>query len=256
VTSAASPPPVSPFVGLFELPPFDAQTWEEQSDCVLERLPLAAEAWLLKSFLTPRQVQLLRDPACANCVTPVGINGMAKGFEPGDQVGFWRASAVDATLAAMMWERVPPQLKEPRRFDETTHADWEGHTGWTPDGVNSLFRFLLYRAGEGSLIAHYDAPYVQSNERQTLYSFLIYLTDSQESGATRFLDDGQDGVPFSQRQFADWDRHGAPSEVRHVVRAKAGDALLFEHRVLHDVLLKSGPADELSLRLDLLFRKS
>lgn len=213
----------------------------------------APQGWRLTQLLSPQEVQVLREQGMDACSQPVGIDGILGHYQPGSAIGSWRASFFSEELSLRLWSRLKG-LDFHRTFSEQGHADWQGHSTWEAVGVNSLFRFILYKPGEGELVAHYDAPYVANSELSSLYTLLLYLTDAQDEGATRFLHDEQQCLPFSQRDFSDWSRCALPEEVAFTSMPQAGDALVFEHRLLHD----SQPVtrqSKLVMRSDVMFRK-
>lgn len=76
-------------------------------------------------------------------------------------------------------------------------------------GANERVR--CYRYGPGQRFApHYDGAFVRDEREQSLVSFLVYLNEGFVGGETNFLQIGRTVVP------------------------RAGMALLFQHRVLHE----------------------
>lgn len=80
-----------------------------------------------------------------------------------------------------------------------------------------------------ALVTHFDGAFVRDDHEQSLVSFLVYLNDGFEGGETVF-----------------------PQIVRTIV-PRAGMALLFQHRVLHEgAPVRSGV--KYVLRSDLMYR--
>ena len=52
-------------------------------------------------------------------------------------------------------------------------------------GLNELFRFYRYDVDQ-QFNWHYDAPYQRNQNEQSFYTFMIYLNDDFEGGATAF----------------------------------------------------------------------
>lgn len=216
-------------------------------------LGLSAQAWRVCNLLSPEEVTVLAAHARDNCVQPVGLDGIAPNYAPGDDIGSWRASAFSDALADVIWARLGG-LPWKKSFSEEDCSDREGHEHWVADGVNPLFRFIRYQPGHNKLVAHYDGPFVQSTARRSLYTLLLYLTDHPLEGETRFVRDEQRSLPFTQRSFADWRRCALDQEVEHVIYPVAGDALVFEHRLLHDATsLKA--SEKLVMRSDIFFSR-
>jgi len=223
-------------------------------ETALVRLPLRARAWHLQGFLGRELTQYLRETGIADTTLPVGLDGIAAHYREGGPIGSWRASIFDERLAQHFWQRLPDGFRHVHCFDAAGSSDWDGHCAWRPDGVNPLCRYIRYQCPQGQLVAHYDAPYVDTPARRSLWSLLVYLTDN-EDGATRFLRDPQESLPFSRRDFRDQQSVGKDSDVLFATHPKAGDALLFEHRILHDSQPIVRGADKLVLRTDLMFSK-
>ena len=100
----------------------------------------------------------------------------------------------DFELASRLWARARPHVPEPigERF---------------PIGLNERFRLYRYAPGQ-RFKWHADAPYGRADGEISLLTFMIYLNDGYEGGATRF-------------------------EAAKVV-GKAGMALLFQHGLIHE----------------------
>lgn len=217
-------------------------------------LPVRGLGWHISKLLSPAEVEVLVQHGRTQCTVEVGTDGIRPNYQPGDPVGSYRASAFSGFLAERLWGRLAA-LNWPTRFDSLGSTDWAGHAHWRADGVNPLFRFIHYRPGQGELVGHYDAPYVETEDRRTLFTLLLYLTDNELEGATRFIEDAQAAKPFEARDFSDWSRCAREDEVVASVSPRAGDALVFEHRLLHD----SSPvwlSDKLVARSDIFFSKA
>ena len=187
---------------------------------------------------------------------PVGIDGIRRETPP-ETVGSYRASLYDPAFAEALWERLRGCLPAVRLFDAgTAETDWDGHPVWQPVGINPLFRFIRYLDG-GKLVPHYDAPYVETPLRRTLMSLVVYLDDpAGGQGATRFIRDPQDGRPLAERDLADWARDARPEEVVARSEPRAGKAIVFDHRVLHDSEAISGDTVKTIMRTDIVFERA
>ncbi len=96
-------------------------------------------------------------------------------------------------LAASLFARALPHL--PAAID-----------GWTPSGFNERFRFYRYTS-EQYFKWHQDGTHRPSAHEESFLTFIIYLNDSYEGGATEFA----------------WEK----------VQPMAGRALVFPHRLRH-----------------------
>lgn len=188
-----------------------------------------------------------------NAWQAVGLDGYAN--QPYEQIGNYRLSNYNEGFAQALWKRLKPFVEIPRRFGPLTPTDHDGHFNWRAVGINPLMRFIRYKEG-GQLVAHYDASYVESHERRSLMSLVIYLT-SNSSGATRFIRDPQAGKPMDQMNFSDWDRVADTNEVLFSNQPQAGSAILFDHRILHDGQpIDQGEEDKIIIRTDLMFERT
>lgn len=185
---------------------------------------------------------------------PVGVTGLADG----QGVGSMRATAWSPALAAALWQRLRPAAPSVRFTDAFTPTDAfatehrAGHRTWRVVGLSPLLRFMRYAPG-GRHLCHHDAGYDYGDGRRTLMSVVLYLTDAPDSGATRFVDDGQRALPVAARDLADWSRDARDDEVLCAVHPRCGDALLFDHRLCHDVQRWDGPGDRVIVRADVVY---
>jgi hypothetical protein len=105
----------------------------------------------------------------------------------------------------------------------------------------------------GRHLCHYDAGFDYGDGRRTLLSVVFYLTDAPSSGATRFVRDGQEETPVCARDFGDWTRDTRADEVLFSVHPEVGSALLFDHRLCHDVERWDGPGPRVIVRGDIVY---
>ncbi len=104
----------------------------------------------------------------------------------------------EPTLAAQWWERAKRLLIQ----------DW---FGWSAVGLNERFRFYRYDVGQ-RFARHTDGCFRRDNGEQSRFTFLVYLNDGFEGGATAFLE----------------------SRASLLVTPERGKALIFYHRQLHE----------------------
>jgi hypothetical protein len=237
------------FVAPFELPIHLVNKFDKAFPITISKT-LGADISLIDNILTPKEAIWLMDEAMKQDWLPVGINGRRPGFKAGDKIGSLRASTYNLSLANLLWARMLSSVS-PFVISENM-MDTQGASVWKAVGINPLFRFIRYEPG-CSLIAHYDAPYEYGDGRRTLKSLLIYLTTSK-NGATRFIRDAQDALPFNRRKFSDWDRQARQDEVRVKVLPKTGQAVVFNHRLLHDSEPWEGNDTRIVLRTDVVYQ--
>jgi len=150
------------------------------------------------------------------------------------------AAPAPAPISTLRGEQMRPDIRNNDRVafdDPATAADLLARLGehaptWLSGmrlcGANERLR--CYRYGPGQRFApHFDGAFVRDEHEQSLVSFLVYLNDGFEGGETVFLQNGETIVP------------------------RAGMALLFQHRVLHEgAPVRSGV--KYVLRSDLMYR--
>ena len=103
----------------------------------------------------------------------------------------------DPSLAASLFDRIRPHVPEWMYGDARVA------------GVNERFRFYRYHPGQ-RFVRHFDGSFRRSAREESQLTFMVYLNDAAQGGATRFLDLDVDVTPAT------------------------GTALLFQHRLLHE----------------------
>lgn len=189
---------------------------------------------------------------------PVGDNGILADYRAGEPVGSWRASVYDEALAEALWARMREALPAERSFDAMARTDWDEHERWRAVGLNPLLRFIRYD-NAGLLVPHYDAPYVESSERRTLVTAVIYLAYDRDvsGGSTRFVRDEQLDRPLVERDLSDWDRLADDSDIVERVAPRPGSSLVFDHRLLHDSEpISSSGGSKIILRTDVIHERA
>ena len=172
------------------------------------------------------------------------------------KIGSYRATAFDESLSDRIWERLRPVLPNVRNMTELTPTDHDGYPVWRPVGINPMLRFIRYEKG-GYLVPHYDSGFDYGDSRFTLMSVVITIAKPVDAkvGDTRFLLDKQRNVPVDERSFTDW--HDAPTaeDILFEVSASVGDAVVFDHRLLHDTSVWDHESSRIILRTDVVFER-
>ncbi len=188
---------------------------------------------------------------------PVSVSGHLEG-DTG--VGSMRATAWAPELAAALWAKIRGGVEPLRTMDPRTPTDWfalgprRAHRRWRAVGIGPVLRFMRYEAG-GHHSAHYDAGFDYPDARRSLMSLVFYLTTVEvgSGGRTRIVDDGQGERPVWERSHDDWTREVRDDEVVVGVRPVEGSALLFDHRLCHDVELHRGGEARVIVRGDVIY---
>ncbi len=124
----------------------------------------------------------------------------------------------DLAYARFLWERLLPFAPSPV-------------PRWEPVGLNERFRYYRYDPGE-RFKRHSDGHYRRDNGEVSRFTFMVYLNDGFEGGETIFHFPGD---PI-------------------VVRPATGQALLFQHSLLHEgAAVIAGR--KYVLRSDVMFRR-
>lgn len=111
-----------------------------------------------------------------------------------------RAFLEDPVLAATLWQRLAPFI--PRQRDD-----------WVACGLHERFRFYRYETAE-QFGPHYDGCVRRGDTEESKLTFMVYLSDVSDGGATNFY--RSDGV------------------LEFEVRPAHGKALVFDHQRLHE----------------------
>jgi NAD+ synthetase len=198
--------------------------------------------------LTLEDCARLRGAMAGAPVEPVGVSGVRDSYG----VGSVRATAWSPALAQALYARLSPALPSVRFLGDHDPTDASGHRTWRIVGVSPLLRFMRYEPG-GRHLCHYDAAFDYGDGRRTLLSIVWFLTDAPSGGATRFVRDGQDALPTRARDFADWARDTRDDEVLAAVQPARGHAVVFDHRLCHDVQRWDGPGERVIIRGDVVY---
>ena len=207
--------------------------------------------------------ELLSTRDCEQLVLALRASGIAEsvgvtGLKGSYGVGSVRATAWSPKLAAALWHRLRPVVPAARFLDSHSPTDGfatperRGHRSWRVVGLSPVLRFMRYEPG-GQHFCHYDAGFDYGDGRRSLLSVVFYLSDMPKSGATRFVRDGQSDKPVAERDFSDWSRETRTDEVLCAVHGQRGDALIFDHRLGHDVQRWDGPGSRIIVRGDVVY---
>lgn len=221
----------------------------------VERLELPGFALVADQVLTSGDCQaLIAAMHASGQEEPVGVTGLRGSMGAGSV----RATTWSPELAQTLFARLAPVLPSVRFLDALSPTDGfatatrTGHQVWRLVGLSPILRFMRYEQG-GRHLCHYDAGFDYGDGRRTLLSVVFYLTLAEGSGATRFVRDGQDLLPTSHRDFSDWSRDTLENEVITRVEARPGRALVFDHRLCHDVERWEGKTSRVIIRADVVY---
>jgi len=186
---------------------------------------------------------------------PVSVSGL-KDIESG--IGSVRATGWSEIFAKQLSDIIIPFMNNINANDFTS-TDWHQdgfHRNWEPVAVSPMLRFMRYEKNKKSRHnCHYDAGFIYPNSNyRTLKSVVIYLTSNDIGGATRFINDGQDNIKVFNRNFDDWLIDTPNDKVYLKVQPVAGNALIFDHRLCHDVEENLSDSDRIIIRTDIIYK--
>jgi prolyl 4-hydroxylase len=154
-------------------------------------------AWTIPDLLTPDECSSLITRIEAVGCTPAPIT-TATGFVMRPDIrNNTRATIDDHDLAATLFARVRPHVPEVMCG------------GMRAIGANERFRCYRYERGQ-RFGPHFDGAFIRDNDDESLLTMMVYLNEGFIGGETRFL------------------------ECERLVVPRAGMALLFQHRLLHE----------------------
>ena len=184
---------------------------------------------------------------------PVSVQGRTD--VPDERIGSRRATIWSEKLAEIIWRKLDLDLcLDCNPFTSTDW--WQGDKRrwyWKAVGFSPLLRFMRYEKG-GMHYPHYDAGYIYPDDNyRTLMSVVLYLTDNK-SGFTRMIQDNQEGLPVWDRDHSDWIREPYKKEILSSSVPTAGNGIIFNHRICHDVSLFTDEKPRIIIRGDVIFK--
>lgn len=247
-------PPAGILPGEWDPPPLELSPARHD----LERITLLdGAAYQIPGLLSPAECALLIDAMNrSGQASPVNIQGRQD--IPDARIGSVRATAWAPQLAPQLWHKLAPYIPALRTTGPLTPTDWHlptPHYRWRAIGVSPVLRFMRYE-DQGEHYAHYDAAYdYKDGRRRTLMSLVLYLTTAPQGagGHIRFIRDHQEQLPIWERDHEDWIRRADEDEVIEQVRPVEGSALVFDHRLCHDVELYRGQTPRIIIRGDIIY---
>lgn len=220
----------------------------------LNSLVKIENAFECKSLLSKKEVSKILKEVNDKINKEVGVTGYVSDYKEGvDELGSYRCSIYNEKLANILFNRIKLSYPE-RDFILSNNSHNDDHNKWLLKSVNPLFRFIKYNKG-GKLVPHYDFPYIKDNKERSLVTVIIYLTSNPESGSTRFILDPQLEKPIKNRNLSDWNHYPNEKEIILSINPIAGNAIIFDHGILHDGEELKGNQSKILIRTDLIFER-
>lgn len=181
---------------------------------------------------------------------------------PVDPAAFRRAETIEVDLprlASEIWQRLSCCMPRssvvyggPGVDRDSFDRDVEGT--WVPDGLAPNVLFARYLGG-GHFAPHVDGSTIDTFNRRSLYTVLVYLNDCMGGGETRILSGEQCASlrhdPTSGRV------EGNGAHVVGTILPRTGAAAVFFHDVLHEgtAVADGGQHRKYILRGDIMYRR-
>lgn len=188
----------------------------------------------------------------------VGVNGTSDEEYSVLGKGSRRVTNYDIRFANYLNNILSGHIPSVVKLNEYSPVDWQTDNPdqinvWAFEGVSPVFRYMEYTKGSEHF-PHYDAPYLCKEDplTRTLYSGVLYLTTNQ-SGATGFILDGQENLPFDKRGLEDWERQATLDEVESWQLPSKGQMLIFPHQTCHTVFPLLEDEKRIIIRFDLFY---
>ena len=228
----------------------------------IKKIPLSNlsldDAFILENVLTEQDcITLINFMHCSDNFEEVGVQGMTD--KKDERIGSLRTSVWSPGIAENLWSKIGQFMPDvyPRTNPATDYwqnlADYQLKLKYDACAISPLLRFMKYSKG-GQHYAHYDASYIYPDTNyRSLKSMVIYLT-TNDGAATRFVKDGQNDIPMSQRNHDDWSRPVKPEEIIAKSECIQGNVLIFNHRLCHDVELYMGDEPRVIIRGDVIYK--
>ena len=172
---------------------------------------------------------------------------------------------VSEGIAAKLWFRVGEVLRHKEvLIGETEHGDsglsdrrfQRGLQGtWIADGINSNLLLAKYPSN-GAFSPHTDGSAVESFNRRSFYSIIIFLNSipEEEGGGTRFYrDDVLSQLERGGVGSSGWT--GASTHLLGTVEAKEGRLLVFDQSIVHEGVAPHAPYCKYIMRTDIMFSR-
>lgn len=169
-----------------------------------------------------------------------------------------RVSVSSPTFSNAMLARLSPVLASLEQDVITCSADNAhkflnkgfGMNGqWKVHSLNPHFRLCKYHEG-GHFGPHYDSDYVESPLcKRSLKTFMLYLNDTYEGGETNFVNSHDLHFDDDAQLYC-----SPPDCIFASLKARRGDCLVFDHRLLHEGRRVSS-GQKYIVRSDLMYEK-
>lgn len=172
--------------------------------------------------------------------------------------GSKRVSNYDPDFAKYLTEEISSYVPAQLKCDEYSAFDWQSDNPdnlniWNFVGVSPLFRYMKYTQGSYH-VPHYDSEFKSKQDplSRTLFSGVLYLT-TNKSGATAIINDGQNKLPFKNRNLSDWTRQATRDEIMSWSLPEKGKIIIFPHRLCHSVFPLLEDEERIIVRFDLFY---
>jgi len=170
-------------------------------------------AFILDNVLSPSECLYLINKG--NSMEFINVPGYSQKYRNQERI-----LVNSVSLSRVVYKRILPFIPNTISTAEGSDSSYSSNYLAAPKGewdsseCNDLWRLCKYGPG-GKFLSHYDGIYVKDTNNRSFFTFMIYLNDVAESGATRFLDKKVD-------------------ETLVKIQPKTGSVLVFQHDIWHD----------------------
>lgn len=195
-------------------------------------------AWLGGRAVVVRNV--LSPEECADCIRFMSEapEEMVAATSRTDYRNNFRRIVQSKAFGAELLRRLTPVLEELQQAEkvvDTATREWYHDNGlgmegtWRVAEMNSCFRMCFYKPG-GHFAPHYDSDFVVDPlSLRSFKTMMIYLNDSYQGGETNFLEEHQLYWDDARSLYC-----APPGAVRAQLKARTGDCIVFDHKILHE----------------------
>ena len=212
----------------------------------VDRARYGDRAVLLHNVLTPDE--------CSQLIELCGLVGMCDASPDKRYRNNMRCEVSSIPLARALFDRIRPFIADAEQI--VTAANCEAYPqntlmigDWRLEGANDHFRLCFYEPG-GHFGPHYDGEYNPDPNVCSIKTLMLYLNDDYAGGATNFV--SEHALHFDEALNIYRSPAGA---VVASVKAARGDALIFDHKILHEGgIVDSGR--KFIIRSELMYRRA
>jgi len=160
-------------------------------------------------------------------------------------------------IAENLWKRVRKFiLDEELVIDEGHPLHESGLEGtWKANGINDHLLFNKY-VGKGHFSPHTDGATVESFNRRSFYSVLVYLNTCEEGGETSLFCNQPEESSLSHFDVDEQSRYRWPKDwIGDTAKCERGSVLIFRQEIVHEGAPVGENAMKIIIRTDVMYER-